>query len=266
MTRSAADTPQVPNTVLDVLRRGELATALSVRLARTPEIVMLARAAGFDAIFVDLEHSTISDDATAQINLTALTAGITPLVHVRSAYSENIGATLDGGALGIIVPHVDSAQDATAAVCAARYAPRGERGISSALPFFDYRTVPTATATAAVDAATLVIAMIESQTALDNIDEIAAVDGIDILLVGANDLTNDIGIAGEYASEKAWAAYQRVIGAAETAGKFAGIGGVPVDGGVLRDIIQAGMRFVSAGPEIRHLGRAITAWNDEVRG
>ncbi|WP_330182255.1 aldolase/citrate lyase family protein [Nocardia sp. NBC_01503] len=265
MTNSATDVPEVSNTVLNVLRRGDVATTLSIRLVRTPEIVFLARAAGFDSVFVDLEHSTITDDATSHINMTALAAGITPLIHVRSAYSESIGASLDGGALGIIVPHVDSVQDATAAVKAARYAPRGERGISSALPFFDFRTVSSNAATAAVDAATLVIAMVESQAALDRIDEIVAVDGIDMLLIGANDLTADIGVPGEHGSEKAWAAYRRVIGAAEAAGKFAGIGGVPIEGGVLRDAIQAGMKFVSAGPEIRHLGRAITAWNDQLR-
>ncbi|ABM16773.1 HpcH/HpaI aldolase [Mycolicibacterium vanbaalenii PYR-1] len=265
MRKPAADTLRVSNTVLDVLKRGDVATALSIRLVRTPEIVLLARSAGFDAVFVDLEHSTITDDATSQINMTALAAGITPLIHVRSAYAETIGAGLDGGALGIIVPHVDSVEDAEAAVKAARYAPRGERGISSALPFFDFRAVQPEAATAAVDAATLVIAMVESQTALDRIDEIAAVDGVDVLLVGANDLTADIGVPGHHGSPEAWAAYRRVIGAAEAAGKFAGIGGVPIEGGVLREVIQAGMRFVSAGPEIRHLGRAVTAWNHEVR-
>lgn len=265
MTNPATDALEVSNTVLDVLRRGGVATALSVRLVRTPEIVLLARAAGFDSVFVDLEHSTITDDAASQISMTALAAGLTPLIHVRSAYSETIGASLDGGALGIIVPHVDSAEDAETAVKAARYHPRGERGISSALPFFDFRTVPSKAATAAVDAATLVIAMVESQTALDRIDEIAAVDGIDVLMIGANDLTADIGVPGDHGSQKARAAYRRVIGAAESAGKFVGIGGVPIEGGVLRDAIQTGMRFVSAGPELRHLGRAITAWNDEVR-
>lgn len=255
----------VPNAVLDTLRRGEVATALSVRVVRTPEIVLLARAAGFQCVFVDTEHSTITDDAVSQISMTALAAGITPLIHVRSAHADNIGAGLDGGALGIIVPHVDSVESAVAAVRAARYAPRGERGISSALPFFDFRTVPSREATAAVDAATIVVAMVESQLALDRIDEIAAVDGIDILMIGANDLTANLGVPGEHGGDKARAAYRRVIGAAEAAGKFAGIGGVPTEGGLLRDIIQAGVRFVSAGPEIRHLGRAITAWNDEVR-
>lgn len=265
VTQPATDALEVPNSVLAALRRGDVATALSVRLVRTPEIVLLARAAGFDSVFVDFEHSTITDDAASHINMTALAAGITPLIHVRSAYSENIGAGLDGGALGIIVPHVDSVEDAAAAVKAARYAPRGARGISSALPFFDFRTVPSNAATAAVDAATLVVAMVESETALDRIDQIAAVDGIDVLLVGANDLTSDIGVPGDYGSEKAQAAYRRVIGAAQAAGKFAGIGGVPIEGGMLRDVIQAGMRFVSAGPEIRHLQRAVKAWNDEVR-
>ncbi|WP_158294223.1 HpcH/HpaI aldolase/citrate lyase family protein [Kribbella sp. VKM Ac-2568] len=216
-------------------------------------------------MFVDLEHSTIATDAVSGICLAALTAGITPLVHVRSAYSESIGPCLDGGALGIIVPHVDSGEEGMTAVMAARYAPRGNRGISSALPFFDFRAVPSGAATAAVDDATLIVAMIESREALDRIDEIAAVDGIDVLMIGANDLTADLGVPGEYGGDLAQAAFRRVIGAAESAGRFAGVGGVPVESGNLHDLIQAGARFVSAGIDLRHLGRAITSWNDQVR-
>ncbi len=203
MSAPTADSCQVRNRVRETLRRGEVATVLSVRLVRTPEIVLLARAAGFDGIFVDLEHSTITTDAASEISVTALAAGVTPLVHVQSAHSESIGPCLDGGALGIIVPHVDSAAEAVSAVRAARYAPRGERGVSSALPFFDFRAVPPVAATAAVDEATLVIAMIESQAALDRLDEIAAVDGIDVLMIGANDLTADLGVPGDYGSDLA---------------------------------------------------------------
>lgn len=255
----------VPNRIRDALRRGEVATALSIRLVRTPEIVLLARAAGFDGVFVDLEHSTISTDAVSHISLTALTAGLTPLVHVPSAYSENIGPCLDGGALGIIVPHVDSAEEAQAAVRAARYAPRGERGISSALPFFDFRAMPSDAATGAVDDATLVIAMIESRAALDRVHEIAAVDGVDVLMIGANDLTADLRVPGDYGGDVAQAAFRRVIQAAESAGRFAGVGGVPAESGALHSLIQAGAKFVSAGVDLRHLGRAIAGWNDQVR-
>ncbi|WP_175428195.1 HpcH/HpaI aldolase family protein [Rhodococcus pyridinivorans] len=265
MSTPANNTHQVPNRVRDTLRRGEVATVLSIRLVRTPEIVLLARAAGFDGVFVDLEHSTIASDAVSHISLTALAAGLTPLVHVRSAYSESIGPCLDGGALGIIVPHVDSAQEGRAAVAAARYPPRGNRGVSSALPFFDFRSISSDTATAAVDMATLVIAMIESQEALDNVDEIAALDGVDVLMIGANDLTADLGVPGDYGGHLAQAAFRRVIGAAEAAGRFAGVGGVPAESGELRDLVQAGARFVSAGVDLRHLGRAITSWNDHVR-
>lgn len=238
---------------------------LSIRLVRTPEVVLLARAAGFDGVFVDLEHSTISTDTVSHLSLTALAAGLTPLVHVSSARSESIGPCLDSGALGIIVPHVDSAEEASVAVAAARYAPRGERGVSSALPFFDYRSVPLGEATAAVDEATLVVAMIESKEAVDRIDEIASVDGIDVLMIGANDLTTDLGVPGEHGHEVAQRAFRRVISAAESAGRFAGIGGVPADSGHLHDLIQSGARFVSAGIDLRHLGRAITSWNDQVR-
>ena len=265
VSKAIDDSTQVPSRVREVLRRGEVATVLSIRLVRTPEIVLLARAADFDGVFVDLEHSTIPTDAVAQISLMASAAGLTPLVHVPSAYSESIGPCLDSGALGIIVPHVDSAEEARAAVEAARYAPLGRRGVSSALPFFDYRAVPTVAATAAVDDATLVVAMIESQAAVDRLDEIAAVDGIDVLMIGANDLTADLGVAGDYGSRAAQSAFRRVVAAAEASGRIAGVGGIPVEDGNLHDLVQSGARFVSAGVDLRHLGRAITSWNERVR-
>ena len=104
--------------------------------------------------------------------------------------------------------------------------------------------------------------MIESQAAVDRIDEIAAVDGIDVLMIGANDLTADLGVAGDYGSRSA---LRRVVAAAESSGRVAGFGGIAVESGNPHDLIQSGARFVSAGIDRRHLERAITSWNERVR-
>ena len=112
--------------------------------------------------------------------------------------SRLIQRVLDGGALGIIVPDVRSAAQAREAVRAAKYPPLGERGFATALPHFQYRSLPAKEAYPALDAATMVIVQFESAEAIDRAEEIFAVDGVDMALFGTNDLTADMGIPGDY--------------------------------------------------------------------
>ena len=98
------------NRVKEKLARDELVSSMTVRLVRTIEIARIAATAGFDALYVDIEHNSFSLDATGQICMAALAVGITPLVRVPSI--EMIPRVLDGGALGIIAPHVRSPEDA----------------------------------------------------------------------------------------------------------------------------------------------------------
>ena len=127
----------------------------------------MARTAGFDMIYIDLEHSTMTLDMTGQICLAALSVGIAPMVRVPANTPEYIQRVLDGGALGIIAPGVCSAEEARAVVRAAKYPPLGERGAGGALPHLEYRSFPAAEANAAVNDATMVIVQFESTEALD---------------------------------------------------------------------------------------------------
>ena len=113
------------------------------------EIVRIAKTAGFDSIYVDLEHSSLSVDATGQICMAALEIGIAPFVRVPANTPEYISRVLDGGALGVIAPNVRSAEEARAVVAAAKYPPLGQRGASGGLPHLQYRSFPAAEANAA---------------------------------------------------------------------------------------------------------------------
>ena len=128
------------NNVKEKLARGELVSSITVRLVRGIEIVRIAKTAGFDSIYVDLEHSSLSLDATGQICMAALEAGIAPFVRVPANTAENIQRALDGGALGVIAPNVRSAEEARAVVAAVKYPPLGQRGASGGLPHLHYRT------------------------------------------------------------------------------------------------------------------------------
>src|SRR3954465_5996389 len=130
------------NPVKEKLARGELVASMTVRLVSGIEIVAIAKSAGFDSLYIDLEHSSLTLQATSQISIMALEAGIPALVRVPANTPEYISRVLDGGALGVIAPGVRSADEARAVVAAARSPPLGERGLAPNLPHLQYRTFP----------------------------------------------------------------------------------------------------------------------------
>lgn len=123
--------------------------------------------------------------------------GLVPLVRIASNAALDIGRALDGGALGIIAPHIDTAADAAAVVRYAKYPPVGTRSVASVGPATRYRPIAIDALVREQNDATLVIAMLETATAIANAAAIAAVPGIDMLLVGALDLSFDMGLTGQ---------------------------------------------------------------------
>src|ERR1700691_6478279 len=113
------------NHVKDKLNRNEVTASMTVRLVRGIEIARIAKTAGFDSLYVDMEHSSFSLETTGQICMAALEAGITPFVRVPSI--AEVSRVLDAGALGIIAPHVGSADEARDYVRAAKFPPLGDR-------------------------------------------------------------------------------------------------------------------------------------------
>src|SRR6185503_9114594 len=172
------------NPVKEKLARGEVVASMTVRLVSGIEIVPIAKAAGFDSLYIDLEHSSLTLHAASQISIMALEAGIPALVRVPANTPEYISRVLDGGALAV--------------VAAARYAPAGSRGLVAGLPHFGFRSIPAAEALPALNEATLVMVQCESAASLEATEEIVAIDGIDMVMIGSNDLLADLGLAGQY--------------------------------------------------------------------
>jgi 2-keto-3-deoxy-L-rhamnonate aldolase RhmA len=246
------------NVVKEKLARGEVVASMTVRLVRGIEIARIARTAGFDMLYIDLEHSAFSLDTTGQICMAALDAGIAPFVRVPANTPEYIGRVLDAGALGIIAPHVRSADEARAVVAAAKYPPLGERGNAGTLPQLHYRSFPAAAAYAAVNDATMVIVQCESAEALERMDEIVAVEGVDLVLMGVNDLLADWGIPGQYDDPRVRDAYARVITACRSRGKHAGVGGLASRPDLVAEYVRMGGRYVSTGTDLSFLLGAAT--------
>ncbi len=251
------------NHMKDKLARGEVVSSITVRLVRGIEIARIAKTAGFDSLYVDLEHSSFSLETTGQICMAALAAGVTPLVRVPGI--AVVSRVLDGGALGVIAPHVRSAADARAYVAAAKFPPLGDRSAAGPLPHLHYRSFPAAEADAALNDATLLVVQFESDAALAKADEIAAVDGVDMVMIGTNDLLADWGLAGQYEHPRVREAYVAAIAACRRHGKHVGVGGLSSRPELAAEFVRMGARYVSTGTDLAFLLGAATEKAKEVR-
>src|SRR5437879_8883169 len=149
------------NRVKEKLGRGEVVASMTVRLVRGVEIARIARTAGFDTLYVDIEHSSFSLDTCGQICMATLEAGIAPFVRVPANTPDYVSRVLDGGALGVIAAHIRSADEAKAVVSAAKFPPLGERSNAGGLPHLHFRSFPAAEACAALNDATMVVVQFE---------------------------------------------------------------------------------------------------------
>ena len=248
--------PILRNRVKEKLARGEHVYSMTVRLVRTVDIASIAYTAGFDSVYIDMEHSSFPLESAGQICLACNHLGVTPLVRVPGLDPDFIARVLDSGAMGIIVPDVQSAEAARAAVRAVKHAPRGSRSLAGAAPQLNYRTLPPTQVVRELDDSSLVIVMVESPAGVAAVDEIAAVEGVDIILVGANDLSVEFGIAGQMDSPRIDEAYSRVIAACQANGKHVGIGGLGGWPDLIRRYQERGASYVSTGNDISFLSAA----------
>jgi len=243
------------NRMQERLARGEVALCMATRLARTAEIAMIADSCGFDAFYIDMEHCTISLDAAAQICVAALPVGITPMVRIAGHQFEDATRLLDMGALGIVCPNVGTRAEAEAFVRACRYPPLGERSVGGPGALQGYRQTPLGEVNKQGNAATTLIAMLESPEGIANADAIASVNGIDVLLIGSNDLCTAMGIPGDLKSPKLRAAYETAAKACKAHNKHLGVGGIRADVEHVAELIRLGARFVITGSDTQYLIR-----------
>lgn len=244
------------NTAINLTKRklaaGELVLGMGVRQARTVDIATVAGTCGFDWLFIDTEHNSMDVDIACQIAMAALATGITPIVRVAGHEHHHASRVLDNGALGVVVPHVDTAEEAQRVADACKYPPLGHRSIAGNQPFLRFETVPAAEATRLANEETLIVVMLETPTAIENVEAIAAVKGIDLLMIGTNDLCAEMGIHGQYADPRVSEAYKKVIAACRKHGKFPGMGGV-YEPKLMEQFIGYGMRFILSGHDLSFL-------------
>src|SRR5438067_481730 len=245
----------VPNHALRQLRAGKLAIGLGLRQARTVDTAQIAKTCGYDWLFIDCEHNSMDLDTAAQIAAASLAVGITPIARVAVFEHWHASRMLDNGAQGIVFPHVDTASEAQRAAAACRFPPAGKRSMGGGLQQLGFASMPIGEAARIVNEETLVVVMIESPQGVTNCEEIAAVRGIDALLIGTNDLCFELGIPGQFNEPRVAEAYKRVIAACRKHGKFPGMGGMYTPE-LLERHIAMGVQLVLSGSDFSLLMQA----------
>jgi 2-keto-3-deoxy-L-rhamnonate aldolase RhmA len=250
---------------LQQIRSGRLTLGFGVHHLRGAAVPLLAKAAGYDWLFIDSEHGAISTQEISQLCLATLSTGIAPIVRVcRGAIDEGPRA-LDNGALGVIIPHVDSPDEARRLVEAFRFHPMGHRSTGGPPAQFAFRAPPALEMQRILNTELLLIPMIETPQAVENAESIAAVEGIDALLIGTNDLALEMGIAVQIGHDRVQNAYRQVAQACRRHGKIFAMGGV-YDQEWASRYIGMGVRMVLAGNDHGLLLEAATSRANFLRG
>jgi 2-keto-3-deoxy-L-rhamnonate aldolase RhmA len=257
--------PAIANTVKDRLAAGQLAIGMGLRQARTVDIGRALAACGFDWAFIDMEHNTMSVDTAAQVAVACHDAGVTPLVRVPGYEHYLATRLLDAGAMGIVFPHVDGPEHARQLVENCKYPPMGHRSLGGPMAQLGFRPYSRAESTALVNQATVLVMMLETPRAIEHADAIAAISGVDALLIGTNDLTLEMGIPGQYDDPRVVQAYETVIAACKRHGKSPGMGGI-YDHPTMERYIQMGARLVLAGSDLSFIMAGGQARAEFLRG
>jgi 4-hydroxy-2-oxoheptanedioate aldolase len=223
------------------LRRGEPVLVVTLHLT-DPSIFELVSLMGFDCVWMDMEHHFYSLETAAQL-MRAARVGVTDVL-ARPAKGEfmRMGRMLEAGAHGIIYPRCDDAAEAAEVVRWAKFAPLGTRGVDAANPDNPYLTMPVADYIAESNRQTFIVIQIEDPKALEKADEIAAVDGVDVLFLGPGDFSILSGVPGQFDHPLVQKAVGKVARAAEKAGKHWGCPAFSIDH--TRQLMEMGARFI----------------------
>jgi 2-keto-3-deoxy-L-rhamnonate aldolase RhmA len=228
------------NAFLERLRSGELTLMMAIRSARTTEIVRIAKATGHHAVMVDLEHSAIDVGLASEMCAVASDLGLIPFVRVPERDYGIIGRLLDGGASGIIAPRIETVEEADAICRACRFPPAGQRSQLAMVPQYGMRPMAASELNSLLDASTIVQVLLETPQGIEAADAIAALPGIDMLSIGANDLCAELGIAGQFADARLREQVARVAEACKRHSKPFMLGGIS-DLAIVKDLLPLGV-------------------------
>ncbi|KAI6799747.1 putative 4-hydroxy-2-oxovalerate aldolase [Hortaea werneckii] len=216
----------VSNPWRDRILKGEVCSVMSCKFFVSNEVAMMVKMAGIDGMFIDMEHSVLTIRDVSQLVLACNYVGVSPIVRIPSKSHWHLSRILDAGAAAVVIPHCETVQEVKDVVRNAKYGPLGIRGCANNQPILNFQTVPTLVANDLLNRETMVIPMIETPAAVELADDFFAIDGVDGILIGSNDLCTDLGIPGKYDDPRYLGSVEKIIAAGVKAGKPIGIGGI----------------------------------------
>ena len=252
------------NVAKEKILNNELCLGVGLRQSRTVDIGKIMATSGYDWLFIDMEHNSMDIDIASQISVAAQDAGITPIVRVPDFAHHHATRVLDCGAMGVVFPHVENADIAKKLVSYCLYPPKGHRSMTGVLPQLDFKQQAIADVAQTINDNMLIVIMLESPEAIANVDSIAAVDGIDVILIGTNDLCMEMGIPGDYSNPKVKDAYSKVIEACKKYRKTPGMGGV-YNEELMSEYINMGMKFILSGSDLSFMMQSALQRSNKLR-
>lgn len=251
------------NEVKRKLANGELTIGTMIFESNTPGIAPIIAAAGAEFALYDMEHTGIGIESVRQLMSYNRGVDIVPIVRVPSAEYTYMARVLDVGAKGIMVPFVNTKEQAEQVVKATKYYPLGERGVVFGLAHDDFTGGPIAEKMKEKNDDTLIIVQIETEEAMENLEAIASTEGIDVLFIGSIDLSQSMGIPGELDHPRIVAAMERVVEVCDKYGKAAGC--IVMTPKAAADWIKKGYRFVSISGDVWLLQYALKKSIKEIK-
>ena len=212
-----------PNKVKRALMNGEVQIGTWINVLRTPQIAQMVATAGFDFMYIDMEHSILSIETVGDLCCSALAAGLVPIVRPSGKDPHLLSRPLDGGAMGLLIPHLDTREEAEAVIKAVRYPPLGERGMNLTGVHTGFGKADGDAYIKSTHAETLLLVQIESDRGIGNLDEILSVDGIDGAVIGRADLSTDLGLPGQTNHPEVVRRVEMMIAACKRKGKIPGL-------------------------------------------
>jgi 2-dehydro-3-deoxyglucarate aldolase/4-hydroxy-2-oxoheptanedioate aldolase len=256
------------NHVKQKLHAGGVSIGTFVFEFDTTGIGRIAAEAGAEFCLFDMEHTGWSIETVRMLVATTRSTDMLPLVRVPATEYHFIARALDMGAMGVMSPMVESAEQARRLVASAKYPPAGRRGAAFGVSHDDYTGGVVIDKMASANREVLLIAQIETAEGLRNVDEIAAVEGIDVLWIGQFDLTSFLGIPGQFDHPQFHDALDRVLAACRAHNKAAGYMATDTDNG--RDLLNRGFRILSYSGDLwlyqAALRDGLTALKRHVKG
>lgn len=201
----------IENPLRRALKRGETVWGTMVMEFGAPSVARILKKAGWDYIVPDLEHTAFSLETIGSMIQVAKGVGLPVIVRVPDIERSWISRALDVGALGVMVPRVETKEQVEEAIAYAKYGPQGTRGVAIGIAHTDYQLVDGQAYIRKANEETMIIVQIESGKAVENLDTILSVPGVDATMIGIADLATSLSIPIQFTHEKFVAAVERVI-------------------------------------------------------